>query len=72
MPPQTIRSGARRLETKMPSTKDNHSNVLENLVVSHQLKERMVAAHNASSSIVLVKEIIDIIDQEVVQYMHHA
>ena len=27
--------------------------------------ERMVAAHNASSSIVLVKEKIDIIDQEV-------
>ena len=32
----------------------------------------MVAAHNSSSSIVLVKERIYIIDLKVVQYMHHA
>ena len=72
MPPQTIRSGAIRLNTKIPSTKDNYTNVLENLVLRHRLTERMVAAHNESSSIVLVKERIDIIYQEGVQYMHHA
>ena len=71
-PPQMIRSGAIRLNTKIPSTKYNYTNVLENLVVSHCLTERMVDAHNAISSIVLVKEIIEIIDQECVQYMHHA
>ena len=57
-PPQIIRSGARRLNTKIPSTKHNYTNVLEKPVVSHRLTERMFAAHNASSSIVLVKEII--------------
>ena len=45
---------------------------MKNLVLSHRLTERMVDAHNESSSIVLVKERIDIIYQEVVQYMHHA
>ena len=53
-------------------TKDNYTNVLETLVLSYRLTERMVAAHNASSSIVLLKERIDIMDQEGVQYMHHA
>ena len=53
-------------------TKDNYTNVLENLVLSHRLTERMVPVHNASSIIVLVKERIDIIYQEGVQYMHHA
>ena len=71
-PPQIIRSGARRLNTKIPSTKHNYTNVLEKPVVSHRLTERMFAAHNASSSIVLVKEIIYIIYQEGVQNMHHA
>ena len=71
-PPQIIRSGARRLSTKIPLTKDNYTNVLENLVLSHRLTERMVAAHNASSSMVMVKEIVDIIYQEGVQYMHHV
>ena len=71
-PPQIIRSGARRLNTKIPSTKDNYTNVLENLVLSHRLMERMIAAPNASSSIVLVKGRIESIDQEGVQYMHHA
>ena len=41
-------------------------------MVRHRLTERVVAAHNSSSSIVLIKGIIDIIDQEGVQYMHHA
>ena len=71
-PLQIIRSGARRLNTKIPSTKDNYTNVLENLVVSHRLTEQMVAAHNESSSIVMIKERICIIDQEVVKYMHHV
>ena len=62
--PRIIGSGARRLNTKILSTKDNYTNVLENLVLSHCLTERMVTEHNASSSIVLVKERIDIIDQE--------
>ena len=69
-PQQIIRSGARRLNTKIPSTKDNYTNVMENLIVSHRLTEQMVTAHNTSSSIVLVKEITDIIDQEGVQYIH--
>ena len=51
---------------------DNYTNVIENVVVSHCLTERMVAAHNSISSIVLVKERINIIDQEGVQYIHHA
>ena len=71
-PRQIIRSSARRLKTRIPSTKDNYSNVMENLVVSHRLTERMVAAHNTSSSILLVKEIIDIIYQEGFQCMHHS
>ena len=71
-PPQIIRPGERQLNTKTQSTKENYTNVLENLVLSHRLTERMVAAHNVSSSIVLVKERIDIIYQEGVQYMHHA
>ena len=54
-PPQIIRSGVRQLNTKIPSTKDNYTNVLENLVLRHRLTERMVTAHNESSSIVLVK-----------------
>ena len=62
-PRQIIRSSARRLKTRIPSTKDNYSNVMENLVVSHRLMKQMAAAHNVSSSIVLVKDIIDIIDQ---------
>ena len=33
MPPQIIRSGARRLNTKIPSAKDNYTNVL--LIVSY-------------------------------------
>ena len=66
-PLQIIRSSERGLNTKIPSTKDSYTNVLENLVVSHCLMERMVGAHNASSSIVLVKDKIDIIDQEGVQ-----
>ena len=37
MPPQIVRSGARQLNTKIPSTKDNYTNVLENLVLSHRL-----------------------------------
>ena len=71
-PPRIIRSGAIRLNTKIPSTKDNYTNVLENIVIRHRLTERMVATHNESSSIVLAKERIYIIDQEDVQYMHHA
>ena len=67
-----IRSGAKRLDTKIPSTKDNYNNVLENLVLSHFITERMVAGHNASSSVLIVKERIDIIDQEGSQYRHHA
>ena len=63
-PPQIIRSGARRFNTKIQSTKENYTNVIENLVLRHRLTERMVAAHNERSSIVLVKERIDIIDQE--------
>ena len=70
--PRIIRFGTRWLNTKIPSTKDNYSNVLENLVVSHRLMKQMAAAHNVSSSIVLVKDIIDIIDQEVIKYMHHT
>ena len=46
-PPQIIRYGARRLITKIMLTKDNYTNVLENLVLSHRLTEQMVAAHNA-------------------------
>ena len=53
-PPQIIRSGTRRLNTKIYLTKYNYTNALGNLVVSHRLTERMVAAHNAISSIVLV------------------
>ena len=64
MPPQIIRFGARRLNTKLPLTKDNYTNILENLVFSHRLTELMVAAPNENSSIVLVKERIDITDQE--------
>ena len=45
-PSQIIRSGARGLSTKIPSTKDNYNNVLENLVLRHRLIEWMVAAHN--------------------------
>ena len=71
-PPRIILSGVRQLNTKIPSTKDNYTNVLENIVLSHSLTERMVAAHNASLSILLVKERMDIIDQEGVQHMHHA
>ena len=71
-PPRIIRSGARRLNKKIPSTKDNYTNVMEKLVLIHHLTERMVAAHHESSSIVLVKERIDIIYQKGVQYMHHA
>ena len=71
-PPRIIRPGTRLLNTKITSTKDNYTNVLENLVLSHRLTERIVAAHNASSSIVLVKERIDIIDQEGVQYINRA
>ena len=47
-PQRIIRSSARRLNTKILSTKDNYTNVLGNLVLSHRLTERMVAAHNAS------------------------
>ena len=47
-PLQIIRSGKIRLNTKIPSTKDSYTNVLENLVPSHCITERMVAAHNAS------------------------
>ena len=68
-PPRIIGSGAIWLNTKIPSTKDNYTNVLENLVLSHCLTERMVTEHNASSSIVLVKERIDIIDQEGARFM---
>ena len=71
-PPRIILSGARRFNTRIPPTKDNYTNVLENLVVRHLLTERMVAAHNASSSIVLVKYRIDIIDQEGVKYIHYT
>ena len=71
-PPRIIRSGARRFNTKITSTKDNYTNVLEKLVLIHCPTERMVAAHNEISSKVLVKERIDIIYQEGVQYMHHA
>ena len=71
-PPRIIRSGARQLNTKILLTKDNYTNFLEHLVVSHCLTERMVSTHNTSSSIVLVKYRIDIIDQEGVQYMHHG
>ena len=70
--PQIIRSGARWLNTKITSTKDNYTNVLENQVVTHGLTEQIVAAHNTSSSIVLLKERIDIIDQEGFQYMHNV
>ena len=70
--PRIIRSSARKLNTKITSTKDNYTNVLENQVVTHGLTEQIVAAHNTSSSIVLLKERIDIIDQEGVQYIHHA
>ena len=66
-PLQIIRSGARQLNTKILPTKDNYTNVLENLVLRHRLTEQMVAAHNESSSIVLVKDRIDIIYQEGVQ-----
>ena len=44
--PQIIRSGERRLNTKIPSTKYNYTNVPENLVLGHRLTERMVASHN--------------------------
>ena len=71
-PPWIIRSSARQFNTKIPLTKDNYTNVLEYIVVSRRLTERMVAAHNTSSSIVLVKERIDIIDQEGVQYINRA
>ena len=59
-------------EQEKRSTKDNYSNVLENLVVSHLPTEHMAAAHNARSSKVIVNKIIEIIHQEGVQYMHHA
>ena len=72
MLPQIILSVARRLNTKIPYTKDKYTNILENLVVIHHLTERMFDAHNASSSMVLVKERIYIIDQEGFQNMHHA
>ena len=72
MPPQIIRSGARRLNTKIQSTKDKYTYVLGNLVVSHCLTKWMVAALNASSIIVQIKEIFYIIYKEVVQYMNHA
>ena len=42
--PQIIRSGERQFNTKIPPTKDNYNNLLENLVVSHRLTEQMVAA----------------------------
>ena len=67
-PSRIIRSGARRLNKKIPSTKYNYTNVMEKLVLIHHLTERMVAAHHESSSIVLVKERIDIIYQKGVQY----
>ena len=70
-PPQIIRSGARRLNTKITLIKDNYTNVLENLVLSHRLMERMIVAYYASSSIVLVKDRIEIIDKELVQDMYH-
>ena len=41
-------------------------------MLRNRLTEQMVAVHNESSSKVLVKERVDIIDQEGVQYMHHA
>ena len=62
-PTRIIRSGAGRLNTKIPSTKDNYTNLMENLVLMHRLTERVVDVHNASSSIVLVKEIAEITDQ---------
>ena len=46
IPTRIIRSSERRLNTKIPSTKDNYTNVLENLVLRHRLTERMVSAHN--------------------------
>ena len=64
MPPRIICSSARRLNKEITSTKDNYTNVLENLLLSHRLTELIVAAHNASSSMVLVKERIEIIYQE--------
>ena len=66
-PPRIIRSGARRLNTKILSTKDKYTNILENLVLRHRLTERMVAAHNESSRIVLVNDRTEIIYQEGVQ-----
>ena len=71
-PPQIISYRAMQLNNKISLTKDNYTNVMENLLLSHCLTEQMFASHNANSSIVMVKEIIDIIDQEDVQYMHHA
>ena len=60
-PSKIIRSGTRQLNTKILSTEENYTNVLENLVLSHRLTEWMVAANNESSSIVLVKDRIEII-----------
>ena len=71
-PPQIIRSGARQFNTKIRPTKDNYTNVMENLVLSHRLTERLFAAHNAISIIVLVKIRIEVINHEGFQYMHNV
>jgi hypothetical protein len=71
-PPRVIRSGARKLNTKLPHVAKKYVKLLETQLRKHNIPQRLLAAAKSSPHPSVVKERTDVIDGEKKQYMAHA
>jgi hypothetical protein len=71
-PPRIIRSGARRLNTKLPRVATKYVKALESQLRRHNIPQRLLAAAKSSTHPEVVKERTDVIDTEKKQYMTHS
>eukprot|EP00956_Cyclotella_meneghiniana_P010074 scaffold13929_cov79-Cyclotella_meneghiniana.AAC.4 len=71
-PQAIVRPGARRLNSKIPTSLRNYNRTLEELISRHKLREKLQECFDPKMSKEERKERLDKVDEEARQYMLHA
>jgi hypothetical protein len=71
-PPKVIRMASRRLNTKLPLVAAEYSRLLEEMIIKHQLIERVGKAHVSSRSRQSFTRCLNWLDKELGAYMRYA
>ena len=71
-PPQIVRAGARRLNTKIGGVADKYTLNVDKYIVRHRVIERVGRAHETSKTKQQCKEKLDSIDKETKEHMKGA